>query len=182
MKEVELRGPLAAHLEPRGYRLFFDPDGTDYFDAIALKGEEVGLVELKVADWKRVFHQALIRRGWGDWVALLLPRRSLAEKVLARAAPAAAQVVGVWCMEEGKVRELRPAVPSSGAPGREAFEPLRRHLRESLAMLESGLLPEGVEWRIVHPVRRGGPRGRALDPKLWRLEELGDPSSERPPS
>lgn len=179
MKEVELRAPLEAYLSPRGYRLYFDPDGSNYFDAVAVRPNEVGLVELKVADWKRVFEQALVRRGWGDWVALLLPRRSLAEKVLKLPSPAAASAVGVWYLEGGSVRELRRASPLAELPGSEAFGPLRQHLLESLAMLDSGLLPPGVEWRILRRPRRAGAPGRSLDPRLWRLEEFSDAAPGR---
>lgn len=179
MREEELRAPLEAYLAPRGFRLRFDPDGSGYFDAVALRGEEVGLVELKVADWRRVFEQALVRRGWGDWVAVLLPRRSLAEKVLGLRAPPAAKAVGVWYLDSGQVRELRQVGPFPAARGEEAFGPLKRHLVESLAMLESGLLPPGVEWRIVRRPRRRGPRGRPIDPRLWRIEEFAsDPDLE----
>lgn len=182
MKEVELREPLRAFLEPRGYRLFFDPDGTGYFDAIALKEDEVGLVELKIADWRRVFEQAVIRRGWGDWVAVLLPRRSLAEKLLRGPAPERTRRVGVWCLEAGQVQVLREPSLEGSAELREAFAGWRSHLREVLEARERGLLPEGVSWRILRPRRTGGPPGAPLDPRLWRLEEFDGESPSSGPS
>lgn len=178
MKETELEPPVERYLAARGYRTYFDIDGTGYFDAVALRGEELGLVELKIADWRRVFSQALVRRGWGDWVAVLLPRRSLAERVLARKAPPVADRVGVWYLLEGEVKVLREARPWPSDPG-EPYPSYKQHLRESLAAVEQGLLPPGSHWRVLRPRTRSSKApGRAGDPRIWRLDEFEEPTAD----
>jgi hypothetical protein len=184
VKEKELEPPVERFLRAQGYRTYCDPDGTGYFDVIAVRDEpaSVGLVELKIADWRRVFDQALLRRGWGDWVAVVLPKRTLAQRALQRRAPPLVRSVGVWVVEgAGEVRVLREAAPLSSLPGAEAFDPLRAHLRESLRMLDSGLLPPGTSWRIVRPHRRSGRPGSPLHPGHWRIEELVPPQEEGEP-
>ncbi|MDE1820695.1 MAG: hypothetical protein KGJ23_14135 [Euryarchaeota archaeon] len=180
MREVDLRAPVQRFLAERGYRIFVDPDGTDYFDVVAVKGEEVGLIELKVADWRRVREQALVRRGWGDWVAVLLPRRSLAERVLRAESSPRSDRVGVWVLEEGEVRVCREARPMVAPGETTVFPGLKQHLLASLAMREAGLLPPEVQWRIVHtPLTRGG-RRRRMSGKEWKLEEFADPPRRDP--
>lgn len=173
MRESDLQGPVERHLRAQGFRVYFDVDGSGYFDAVAVRGEEVGLIELKLHDWKRVFSQALVRRGWGDWVAVLLPRTSLAQKVLALRAPAAASRVGVWCLEGNEVKVIREAVPWP-TDSRGPFPSFKLHLRESLDAVDRGLLPPGSAWRILRPPTRRSSRstGRAHDPRVWRLEEF----------
>lgn len=184
MKEKELEAPVERYLRARGYRTYCDPDGTGYFDVVAVEeaGPTVGLVELKLADWRRVFDQALLRRGWGDWVAVLLPRRSLAEKALQRSTPPVVRSIGVWCLEDGEVRVLREALPLGGRAGAEAFSPLREHLRESLRLIDSGLLPPGTSWRILRPPRRRGKVGSPMDPRHWRIEELVENEGQETPT
>ena len=55
----------------------------------------------------------------------------------------------------------------------EVFPGLKQHLLESLSMLDSGLLPPDVQWRIVHTPLRRGARRRLLSGKEWKLEEFG---------
>src|SRR5580700_8943723 len=106
MRETELVEPVRRYLEALGYRVFVNPDGADYFDVVVRRGTEVGLVELKVADWPKVLAQALRRRGWGDWVAVVLPRRSLAQRVVGRPTAPRGGRVGVWYLSAGSVEVL----------------------------------------------------------------------------
>ena len=45
LSEAELVRSTARYLETLGYRVRIDPDGADYFDLVARRGREVGLVE-----------------------------------------------------------------------------------------------------------------------------------------
>ena len=181
MKEVDLRAPVSRFLEDQGYEVWFDPDGTDYFDAVAVRGEEVGLVELKVADWRRVREQALLRRGWGDWVAVVLPRRSLAERAAGRMGPARAQRVGIWYVEDSQIHVLRESVPFLRPGEVDPFPGLKAHLQELLAGRRSGVLPPPIAWRpmdLPHGVTR---RRGALSGKAWKLEEFQEASPSSAP-
>ena len=169
MLERELVPPVRAHLEALGYRVYVNPDGADYFDIVVRKDAEVGLVELKVADWKKVVHQALRRRGWGDWVAVLLPRRSLAEKVVARATAPRGVRVGVWYLDAGNVAILRAARPFV-APGEvDPFPEPKAWLLERLAIADRLEGSGPVSWSVPDAGWVGGRRRSSRD---WRLEEF----------
>ncbi len=176
-REYELRAPLERFLSSRGYRVDFDVDGRDYFDAVARRENELGLVELKLTDWRKVHAQALVRRAWGDWVAVLLPRHSLAERLLGRKGPPAVGRVGLWYLERGEVQVLREAerIPGAGS------STLRGELQFALGVRDRGELPPGAVWAGLGPVshRRGR---RRWDGRFWRLEEFAEPPPEEPPS
>lgn len=175
MLEVELVPPVRAHLEALGYRVYVNPDGADYFDVVARKGTEVGLIELKVADWKRVVHQALRRRGWGDWVAVVVPRRSLAIKIRERPVAPRGARVGVWYVDDGGVTVLRPAEPFVKDGEVDPFPEPKAWLLERLAITD-GLDGSGpVGWSVPDAGRVAGGRRSSRD---WRLEEF--PESDPP--
>ncbi len=169
VRESELRAPLERFLASRGYRVDFDVDGRDYFDAVARRGDEIGLVELKLADWRKVHTQALVRRAWGDWVAVLLPRRSLAERLNSRSGPPAVGRVGVWFLDQGEVQVLREASLVPGATS----SPLRGELQFALQVRDRGELPPDTIWSGLGPVRNRR-AGRRWDGRFWRLEEFGE--------
>ncbi|HEV8049390.1 MAG TPA: hypothetical protein VGP88_02225 [Thermoplasmata archaeon] len=169
MRETELVAPVRQHLEAQGFRVFVNPDGADYFDVVVRRGDEVGLVELKVADWKTVVVQALRRRGWGDWVAVVLPRRSLAEKAAARPTAPRGARVGVWYLLNGSVEVLR-AAQRLVLPGEvDPFPDPKRWLLERLEIAEAGGMAEPVTWSVPDAGRIGPHRRTSRD---WRLEEF----------
>ncbi len=170
MRESELRAPVCTHLEAQGYRAWAAPDGRDYFDVVAVRGEEIGLVELKVSAARQVFAQALRRRAWADWVAVAMPGRLAAERLLTRPAAARAQRVGVWVVADGRVTELRAARPMYAEDEAKPFGEARDRLREVLRSLESGELPAGTDWGLFHAPRLPGPHRRST--RDWRLEEF----------
>lgn len=173
MRESELAPPVRAHLEALGYTVWVDPDGSDYLDLVARRGGEVGLVELKVADWKKVVAQALRRRGWGDWVAVALPSPGLARKAVERPATPRGRRVGVWLVRDGRVEVLRPAEPLV-APGESPpFPEMRAALLELTDRLLAGELPEGVGWGLAGAARTAD--GRLRTTRDWRLPEFEDP-------
>lgn len=179
MKEVELRAPVVDFLTRRGYRCYVDPDGHDYLDLVAVRGREVGMVELKVADWRRVQEQALLRRGWGTWVALVLPRRSLAERVAAHPRPPKGDRIGVWYLDKGEVVELRVARPMVGPGEVDPFPGLKEHLLESLKLLDAGVLTPDLPWLHPEIPSRTVISRRRVRGKTWRLEEFpAEPNEE----
>ncbi len=171
MRESDLAPPVEAHLVRQGYRVWVAPDGADYFDIVARRGSEIGLVELKLADWRKVFAQAVRRRAWADWVAVALPRGSLAERLLDRPEAPRAERVGVWVVEAGAVRELRPARPLVGPGEADPFAESRARFLARLDELESGAIPAGARWLVPGRPRVGGARRTTRD---WRLEEFPD--------
>jgi hypothetical protein len=158
-----------AHLEALGYRVWVDPDGHDYFDLVARRGDEVGLVEAKVSDARTVLTQALQRRAWGDWTAVVVSTERIAQGIATRSGGTRAAPVGVWWTDGTKVEVLRSARPWSAPPGDDPFAALRARFRRVLDQLESGEIPEGVPWEgVLREIRRSsGGRGFAE----WRLDE-----------
>lgn len=165
--------PVVRHLEAQGYTVWPDPDGSDYFDVVCRRGNEVGLVELKLADYRKLLAQAHRRRGFADWVAVVLPRSSLVEKLLALPSTERGRRVGVWRVDGDAVVVVRPCQPLRAPGEEEPFPEARARLVELLDVLGSGQLPTGVRWEGIHAVPGGGRRRRAtLD---WRLDEFGAP-------
>ena len=170
MKEAELRAPVLAHLRARGYRAWAAPDGHDYFDIAAVRGVEVGLVELKVAAAKAVFRQALRRRAWADWVAVAVPGLRSAQRLASVTTPEVAGRVGVWHVRAGAVDELRAARPLREAGEEDPFAESRERLRALLLLLERGEVPEGTDWGFLgSPRLAGGHRRSTID---YRLDEF----------
>ena len=161
----------AEYLARQGYRTYIDPDHSDYFDLVARKGDEVGLVEAKIADARTVLAQALTRRVWGSWVAVLLypPRRarSLEERTRERRG----SPVGVWTWDGSAVEVLRPA-RSWVVEGREdPYAELRARFRQVLDALDRGDVPTGLAWDSVPGAVRRASNGRRF--REWRLDEAG---------
>ena len=171
VREADLVPPVEAHLARQGYRVWAAPDGADYFDIVARRGGEVGLVELKVADWRKVFAQAVRRRAWADWVAVALPRASLARRLLDRPTAPRAERIGVWVVATGSVRELRAARPLVGAGEADPFSESRALFRARLDELAAGAIPAGARWLVPGRPRTGAARRTIRD---WRLEEFPD--------
>jgi hypothetical protein len=157
------------HLGALGYRTWANPDGHDYFDLVARRGDEVGLVEAKVANTREVLAQALRRRGWGDWTAVVIASERSANGLVRRTTGTRAASVGVWWVDAGTVRVVREPRPWATPGAEDPFAELRRRFRQILDALDEGTIPGGVPWDgVVRQVRRAsGGRGFAE----WRLDE-----------
>jgi hypothetical protein len=170
--ERELVGVVARYLEERGYRVRRDPDGTDYFDLVARRGDEVGLVEVKVRDARSVLAQALRRRGWGAWTAVALGSARAARHLAERTAATRAAPVGIWIVDRERievVREARPwAVPGAADP----FVELREQFRRWLDLVESLGPGSPVVWDGIPSAVRRASGGRSFSE--WRLDETAD--------
>lgn len=174
MRERDLAAPVVAHLTARGYRVWVDPDGSDFLDVVARQGPVIGLVELKLADWRKVLAQAQRRRGWADWIAVALPRASLAAKLLAVPQAERAQRIGVWVVADGRVEVVRPAEPLWRPHEERPFPELRQRIEEMTDRLIDGSLPAGVRWNL--PGARGRIGGGQRSTRDWRLEEFPESS------
>jgi len=171
--ERSLLEAVAAVLAERGYRTYVDPDGGDYFDLAVRRGEEVGLVEGKIGDASAVLGQALRRRAWADWVAVALGSPSAAARLVARTSGRRAAVVGVWAVEAGVARELRPAVAAPPPAPEDPFAGPRRRFRQALDDLDRGTLDPSIRWSGVPGAVRRSSAGRKF--AEWRLDEPGNP-------
>jgi hypothetical protein len=167
--EGDLVRAVALHLEGQGYRVRIDPDGTDYFDLVARRGNEVGLVEAKVVGSRAVLAQALKRRGWGDWTAVALGSAIAAERLARRTTATRAEPVGVWSVAGSSVRVHRPARAWADAGGADPFRPLRDRFRRLLDAIDAGELPEAARWDGVPRAVRRASGGRGFSE--WRLDE-----------
>jgi len=175
IRETEVVAAAAAYLAGAGYRVYPNPDAGDYFDLVARRGDEVGLVEAKVSGTRTVLVQALKRRAWGDWVAVALPSETAARHLIERTDGTRAAPVGVWVTGQGTVRVLRPAGSWVRPGAADPFAELRRRFRTVLDRIDSGEIPPDVRWAgVVREVRRAsGGRGFAE----WRLDETTEPEA-----
>jgi hypothetical protein len=176
--ERALARVAARHLEGHGYRAWIDPDGQDYFDLAATRGDEVGLVELKARSPGRVLAQALGRRAWGDWGCVAVGSRLGAEHLVERTREGLARRVGVWWIQGEEVRVLRAPEPWPVTSPADLFERPRRRLRERLRQLSEGALPPGLRWTGLAEGRRRLSGGRGFGE--WRLEEFDAAEAKGP--
>jgi len=167
--EREVVATAARFLEGKGYRVYPNPDANDYFDLVARRGAEVGLVEAKVSGSREVLAQALKRRAWGDWVAVVLPSERAAERLAARTNGTRAAPVGVWATTGSSVRVVRPAGEWVRRGEEDPFSDLRERFRSVLDRIDSGELPADVRWEGVLGAVRRASGGRGF--KEWRLDE-----------
>ncbi len=169
-RESEIVAAARAHLETLGYRVWVNPDGRDYFDLVARRGRDVGLVEAKVAGTRQVLAQALRRRAWGDWVAVVLATERAAWHLADRTAHGRAAPIGVWWARRGTgVTVVRDARPWTRTAADDPFGPLRQRFHRLLDALEAGELPEATAWDgVAREVRRAS-GGRGFSE--WRLDE-----------
>jgi len=171
--EAELVKLVARFLSDRGYRVLVDPDGTNYFDVVAQRGDEVGLVEVKVRDARGVLAQALRRRGWGDWSAVALGSERAATRLASRTSGTRVAPVGIWSVGPTTVRVHREAKPWA-RPGREdPFSPLRERFRRWLVLVGSVHPTGSVRWEGIPAAVRRASGGRGF--AEWRLDETSDP-------
>jgi hypothetical protein len=169
--EREVVNAARRYLESEGYRVWVDPDGTDYFDLVARRGREVGLVEAKVAGARAVIVQALRRRAWGTWSAVIVASERSARNLARRTDGTRAAPVGVWYARDASVEVIRPARPWVSGGAEDPFADLRARFGKILDALESGELPESVAWDGVLAQVRRASGGRGF--REWRLDESG---------
>ncbi len=167
--EGEVVAALAAHLSAQGFRTYVNPDGTDYFDLVARRGDEVGLVEAKVGDARTVLSQALRRRVWGDWSAIALAGDLAAQRVADRTRGTRAEPIGVWVARPGNVREVRSARRWVTPGVEDPYAELRARFRGILDALDRGELPTAVRWDGVPRAVRRASAGRGF--AEWRFDE-----------
>jgi hypothetical protein len=167
--ETAVVAAARGHLERQGYRVWVDPDGHSYFDLVARRGREVGLVEAKVAGARKVLAQALRRRAWGDWVAVILVSERSARSLATRTNGTRAAPVGIWFARGEEVTVVRAARPWTTDGADDPFADLRARFARILDALEAGVLPGSVPWDgVVREVRRAS-AGRGF--AEWRLDE-----------
>jgi hypothetical protein len=168
-RETELVAAARRHLESEGFRVWVDPDGRDYFDLVARRGQEVGLVEAKVAHTRAVLTQALRRRAWGDWVAVVVASERSARALADRTSGTRAAPVGVWYARGDDVTVVRAARPWAVEGVDDPFADLRERFRRMLDAMESGEIPDSIRWDgVLREVRRAS-GGRGFSE--WRLDE-----------
>jgi hypothetical protein len=163
----------ARYLEAGGYRVYVDVDGTDYFDLVARRGDEVGLVEAKVGDRRKVVVQALKRRAWGTWGAVVVPSVASADRIREATQTGRPSALGVWVLDGAGIRVVRAARDWVSPGTEDPYAPLRERFRRVLDAVDRGDLPQGVSWDgLLREVRfASGGRGFAE----WRLDEPGPP-------
>ena len=175
--EADLADPMRRLLEAEGYRVWVNPDGSDYFDLVARRRDEIGLVELKLVDLPKVIEQAVRRRVWADWSGVAVPGRGRAEKIVDRTRATPAARLGVWAITDQVAQPVRPA--ERWAVDADGFDAQRTFLRSVLDQIDAGAtLGTPVDWGFVGSLPRGLRPGGRTPGREWRLEELV-PDAER---
>jgi hypothetical protein len=170
--EKELVRAVARSLEGQGWRTYVDPDGSDYFDLVVRRDAEVGLVEAKLASPRALLVQALRRRAWGNWVAVVVPSMRTARHLVASTEGRRAAPIGVWVLEGEAVTVIRTARPfETPGTGADPFAAHRERFRAVLDRIDSGELPAGVAWDGLGRELRLASGGRGF--REWRLDESG---------
>jgi hypothetical protein len=168
--ERDIVAVAARYLESEGYRTYTDLDGTDYFDLVARRGGQVGLVEGKLADPRTVLAQALRRRAWGDWVAVALGSGTSAERLARRTDSSRSRPVGIWAIDADGLRVVRAATPWPTGAGDDPFRELRERFHRILDAVDRGEIPAGVRWTNLASELRRASGGRKF--AEWRLDEV----------
>lgn len=170
--EAELVARTATAFARDGFRPYVNPDGLDYFDLVVRRGVEVGLVEAKLGQPRALLVQALRRRPWGDWVAVVVPSRRTADRLAASTAGRRAGPVGVYVLDGDRLVTVRP--PERFVAPDDADDPfaaLRDRFRRVLDRRDAGELPDGIPWDGLFRELRRASAGRGF--REWRLDEPG---------
>lgn len=112
MRESDLLPPLVRHFESRGFRVFAEVPVTGRrADLVAVTGDGLVAVELKLARWREAVRQAVAYQVWAPhaYVALPFPRAIRAARHRPRFE---AEGVGLLAVLDGDVRTFWPAAPS----------------------------------------------------------------------
>ncbi len=115
--------------------------------------------------------QALRRRAWGNWVAVVLGSHRSAERLAERTAAGRAAPVGVWSVKDGRLSVVRAAAPWTGREGPDPFLELKLRFRRILDSVDRGEMPANVRWSDVNREVRRAAGGRGFSE--WRLDEGG---------
>jgi hypothetical protein len=165
--EAELVAIVARYLSGEGYRTYVDPDGSDYFDLVVRRDGVIGLVEAKLAQPRALLVQAIRRRAWGDWVAVVVPSPRTADRLAASTLGRRAEPVGVWVLDGEGVRIVRPARPFP--VGEDPFAAHRARFHAVLDQIDRGELPGGIRWDGLGRELGRASGGRRF--REWRLDE-----------
>jgi hypothetical protein len=142
---------------------------------VARRGDEVGLVEVKVRDARAVLAQALRRRGWGNWSAVALGSDPAARRLAARTTGTRAAPIGIWTVTAESVRVVRPPLPWVRPGETGPFDELRGRFRDWLDLVEQVAGSPTLRWSGVPGAVRRASGGRGF--AEWRLDESRDPGS-----
>ncbi len=168
-RETDTIPPMRAYLEGKGFRVYPNVDGNDYFDLVARRGRELGLVELKRSLAGPAFGQALRRRAWGDWVGVALGSGPGARRLATERNGRLSSVVGIWWVHGETVELVRAptVVPTANVPRRE-----RVQLHAWLDAIDRGWIPPGTRMEGLGGTLRRLSQGRAY--REWTVEEAAD--------
>lgn len=167
--------PMRAYLEHEGFRVYPNVDGNDYFDLVARRGRELGLVELKRSLAGPAFGQALRRRAWGDWVGVALGSGPGARRLATERNGRLSSVVGIWWVHGETVELLRAptVVPTADVP-----RPERVQLHAWLDAIDRGWIPPGTRMEGLGGTLHRLSLGRGY--REWTVEEAADdPARQR---
>ena len=108
--ERELAGPVGAYLAGRGYETFFEvPFNGRIADVVAVQGEEVVAVELKLRDHRTALRQAMAYQVGCHRSFVGVPLETALVALRRDRHAFLTSGTGLLAVEEGAVRELLPA-------------------------------------------------------------------------
>lgn len=108
--EKELAAPVGAYLAARGFETFFEVSFNGRIaDVIALQGDEVLAVELKLRDHRTALRQAIAYQVGCHRSYVGVPLETALAALRRDRHAFVTSGTGLLAVEEGKVRELLPA-------------------------------------------------------------------------
>lgn len=119
-KEDMMREGVRRYLRALGYYVLFDSDlgGGSYFDCIAIGENDIGAIELKLSDWKKVVAQARRRLHNVNWAVILMPSLKALEKIQENIkTPSCYPEIGLWHFDKDRIMVVRE---------HETFEPWQK--------------------------------------------------------
>ncbi len=175
--EARLGRVVAGWLEAQGYRVVVNPDATDYFDLVAIRTGEVGLVELKASADRRVRAQAWERRAWARWLAVATSSPRAAAAIARPRGAGPADRLGVWLVRDGTVTVVRAPTPLVRPGEADPFRALRERFARRIDEWLRTPSARAVRWTGLGRSIRRASHGRRFSE--WRLEEFDErPASE----
>lgn len=108
--ESELAPPVGAWLVEQGYEAFYEvPFNGRIADVIALRGEEVVAVELKLRDWRTAHRQAIAYQVGCERSYIGVPLETALVALRRERHAFQTSGTGILAIDAGNVREVLPA-------------------------------------------------------------------------
>jgi len=142
--ESDMYGALIFFMRKHGYHCLIEPEGGGLFDCVVVntKGDDVGCIELKLTDWRKLSEQLKKRKRYFDWVCALMPKLYFLNKLI----DDGREDAGLMLYYKGKVIMIKKPVMEEP---RWKYSKIR--LRQ-VAEFERAGIPNEVVWNDIRGI------------------------------